>query len=245
MIRTIAVAALAATVAGCATTTTLEPVASTATSIAYNHGTPTTFSDKSNGAIQVAPLGQNDAGQPIFGIAAMNKTSAASDFSYDNLALYTADGVQIRLFDKKELERQATSRAMWASVAIAAAGAAASAAAYNNAYSTSTGTLSTPRGVYTYSVRTYDPGLAALNSQIATANAQASIAQIQGALQYNLANLNGAILQRTTIPSGQTYGGQVVADRLKSGKKGPQELILKASWNGEEHEFRFTVNRGK
>jgi hypothetical protein len=53
------------------------------------------------------------------------------------------------------------------------------------------------------------------------------------------ANLNGRVLQTTTIGPGMIYGGQIASDRVKLDK--PKVVVIHVGFNNHDHEFRYTV----
>lgn len=239
MKRVIGALLCAVTVSGCATTYDVEPLADGSEAVRYDQGIATSYFETNDLAMQVTPLNFNAQNQITFGVAVVNKSDHPINFGYENLALADAAGKPIAMYDRGTLERQARNRAMVASALVGIAGAAAAYGAASSAYSTTNATLYTPRGAYTYSSRTYDPGLAYASTAVATAATGAGLVSIQQQLSQTIAGIKGRILATTTIDPGKSYGGTIVGDRLKGGY--PQVVTLRVSENGVSHEFRFKV----
>ena len=138
-----AIVAASMAVSACATSYTVAPRASAEQEIRYLNGQATTYSDMGNGAVQVTPLGVNEQGRLVFGVAAFNETDKPSNFGIENVVA-GADGVPLRVFTHAEMERQAKNAATAAMVAAVLVGAASAYAAQQNA--TTTSTYYTPRG---------------------------------------------------------------------------------------------------
>ena len=234
--------ALAAVLAGCATSYEFTPIAEAGQTVRYENGMATATAEGDQGSVRTSPLGFNDEKQVMFGVAVYNGTDHPLNMSYDKIRLWTGDGKQIALYDKSTLERQVRNRAMIAAVATAAAGAAAAYSAQQNAYSHSYGSVTTPRGgLYTFRASTYDAGAAAAGVAVASAATGAGLVAIHNKLGETLSGLNGRVLQTSTVDPGQSYGGVVVGDRLKGSY--PQELVLRVSWAGGEQAFRYRVSQ--
>jgi hypothetical protein len=232
-----------ALVAGCATNYTVSPIADSSQQIRYEQGTPTTYSEKKFGAVQVTALGINSDKRPVFGVAAFNKEAMPSNFGVENMSLAEADGTQDKIFTSGDLIHEAKVQAEWAEVGTVLAGAAAAYGATQSAYSTTRGTAFTPYGPVSYSSRTYDPAVAYAGSAAAGVATGASLEAIKNSLDHTIEAVRGNVLQTTTIEPGNSYGGNVVADSLSSSTY-PQDIELHISWNGNEHVFKFVVAKG-
>lgn len=239
MKRMLGVLLCATTLGGCATSYTVQPLADQSETIRYNRGEATTYFDSKEVAVQVTSTGFNTQGQITFGVAVVNKSDHAINFGYDNIRLADQAGKPIAIYDRATLERQVRNRAMIAAAVVGVAGGLAAASAANSGYSTSSGTLYTPRGAYSYQSQTYEPALAYATTAAVTAATGAGIVSIQQQLGQTIATLNGRILATTTIDPGQSYGGVIVGDRLKGAY--PQVVSLKVAEGGAEHEFRFNI----
>jgi hypothetical protein len=224
---------------GCATTYEITPLAIGTTTTRYEQGVPLTASNLASGSVQVKPVGVNDKGRLMFGVAAINQSQVPMNFGIENVSMFSDAGLPIRLFTHDELERQAKNAATWAAVAVAFAGAASAYAATQNAYSTTTGSIYGPRGTTNFISQTYNPTAATLGVGAASAATAAGLIAINRSLDDTIANLNGRILQTTTIDPGMIYGGQIVTDRVKLDK--PQIVVIHVGFNNEDHEFRYNV----
>jgi hypothetical protein len=233
------VGCIGALLSGCATTYEITPLAIGTTTTRYEQGVPLTASNMPSGSVQVKPLGVNNQGRLMFGVAAVNQSPAPANFGIENISLFSDIGLPIRLFTHDELERQAKNAATWAAVAVAVAGADSAYAASQNAYSTTTGSIYGRHGTTNFVSQTYDPTAAALGVGAASAATAAGLIAINRSLDDTIANLNGRILRTTTIDPGQIYGGQVVSDHIKLDK--PKIVVIHVGFNNDDHEFRYTV----
>jgi hypothetical protein len=234
---------LAASLCGCATEYNVSPVAQAGQQIRYTQGKATTYSEKSSGAIQITPLGLNDAMRPTFEIAAYNKSRGPSNFGVENVSLQHGDGSLDKIFTSNELVHEAKVDAQWAKAATILAGGLAAGAAQANAYSTTSGTVSTGYGNASFYARTYDPAAAYAGTAEASAATGYGLARIEASLDATVANYRNNVLQTATIDAAQSYGGVVIADKLSSSKF-PETLVLHVNWNGDAHDFQFVVSDG-
>jgi hypothetical protein len=228
---------------GCGTAYSIAPIADASQQVRYERGTPTTYSEKQFGAVQVTPLGVNDDNRIGFGIAVYNKSGGPANFGTENLSLIQNDGSPGKVMTSAELEHEAKVKAGWQTFAVALAGGLQAYAASRNAVSTTQGTAYTPVGPVSYNSQTYNPALAQANAEIAGAETGLALHSIQESLERRLASIHGDTLQTTTINPDESYGGIAVVDELSSSNF-PQDVMLHVNWNGEEHIFRFTIVKG-
>lgn len=233
-----AIVAASMAVSACATSYTVAPRASADQEIRYLNGQATTYSDMGNGAVQVTPLGVNEQGRLVFGVAAFNETDKPSNFGIENVVA-GADGVPLRVFTHAEMERQAKNAATAAMVAAVLVGAASAYAAQQNA--TTTSTYYTPRGTYSY--RHYNPVAAQIGTSVAAVSTAATTAGIASTLDATLQGLSATVLQTTTIDPDEAFGGQVTTDRVKVPAEGSLDAMLSVSWNGDMHVFHWDVTK--
>jgi hypothetical protein len=235
-----AITAASMVVGACATSYTVTPQAGPNQEIRYLQGQATTYSDLQNGAVQITPLGVNQQGRLVFGVAAFNETDQASNFGIENVSA-AANGEPLRIFTHAEMERQAKNAATAALIVAAVAGAASAYAAQQNA--TTTSTYTTPRGVYTY--RHYNPLAAQLGVSVAAAGTAATTVGIAKTLDATLEGLSATVLQTTTIDPDEAFGGQVTTDRVSVPSNGSLAAMLSVTWNGETHLFNWNVTKAQ
>jgi hypothetical protein len=236
------------TVSACATTGQyyVDPVAVTGQEVRYDRGTPTTYSEGEHGAIQMTPMGVHPGdGRLVFGIAAYNKGEAPGNFGVENIALATADGAPLRVFTGDQLVREAQGRANAATFAVALLGIATAVAAIDAADSTTYGSFWTRRGPVHYRTRYHDPGAAVFGTIVAGVGTGMAISSIHQSLDRTIAGIDNEILETTTIEPDQSYGGIVVADRPLAAARVPQEVLVNVRFNGDEHQFRYTLTRAR
>jgi len=223
----------------CSTSYSVAPIPDASQEIRYQQGTPTTYSEMDEGALQVTALGVNDERRLIFSVAAFNKGSGPSNFGVENISIEQQDGSPDQVFTSGELIHEAKVKAAWATFATALAGGLAAAAANNNAYTTTSGYI----GHHSFYMRTYDPGLAYAGTAAASAATAYGIANIQDSLDHSIANIRDGALQTTTIDPDNSYAGIVMAAALQSSQY-PQNITMHVRWNGDDHVFRFAVGKG-
>ncbi len=216
----------------------VHPVRLDSESIRFDHGSPTIDADGERGAVQVTPLAM-DHGSFSFSVAVLNKGDVDADFDVSDVTAEVL-GKQVSAFTREELERKAQNRAMWASIAVAVAGGVSSIAAANQRdYYHSR--LVTPHGTYRgfYSA----PSAAGqVQAAIISAGTVYTVAKIQENLDATRDALGNAIVQRTTIGPSESYGGQVIFNKIKL-KTVPQKLTVVVRWNGEDYRFGFVIGK--
>ena len=224
---------------GCATTYNIQPVARSGNEVRFEQGTPITTSNLSKTSVYTRPIGVNQQGRLVFGVAAANNGSDTVNFGIENV--YAIDDLTkpIKIYTADELRRQAKNRATWAVVATALAGGLAAAAANANAYSHTSGYVSSPYGVTNFYARRYDATAAAVGTATAAAATGASLYAIDRGLKETLVNLRGSILQTSTLANGQGSGGEVVFSKLDLAKPRIVHLVVKIA--EEEHRFDYTI----
>lgn len=225
-------------VSACATSYSVKPVAAEGQTIRYVSGQATTFAEGRKGSVQVTPLGVNEKGRLVFGVAAFNNGAEATTLGVENMTA-TAGGAPLRIFTHAELERMAKNDATIAMVATALAGAASAYAATQGP--TYTSTYSTPRGVYRYQSTDYVAQAALAGA--AVAGAAVTMKQINDTLDGTLAALQGQILQTTTVDPETSFGGQVITDRVAIPSEGVLDALLTVAFNSEVYQFRWDVSK--
>jgi hypothetical protein len=225
-------------VSACATSYAVKPVAGDSQSIRYVQGQATTFAEGRNGSVQVTPLGVNEKGRLVFGVAAFNNAKEPTNFGVENM-IAAAGGEPLRIFTHAELERMAKNDATIALVAAALAGAATAYAASQGP--TYTSTYSTPRGVYRYQAT--DHVAQAALAGAAVAGTALTMKEINDNLDGTLMALQGQVLQTTTIDPESSFGGQVITDRVAIPSEGSLDALLTVTWNEDVYQFRWDVSK--
>lgn len=186
----------------------------------------------------MTPLGVNEKGRLVFGVAAFNNASGSTNFGVENMVA-TAGGQPLRIFTHAELERMAKNDATIALVAAALAGAGAAYAASQGP--TYTSTYTTPRGVYHYQAT--DHVAQAALAGAAVAGTALTMKEINDNLDGTLMALQGQILQTTTIDPESSFGGQVITDRVAIPTEGSLDALLTVNWNEDVYQFRWDVSK--
>lgn len=245
MKRVLGAAALALLTAGCASTYAIAPQPVAGQGIRYERGTPTVVSVRPHGVVRVSPAAKSYQDRVVLNVVAFNNGPDPANLGYENLSVTADDGTPMRLYTVAELEREAKTKAAWAAFAVALAGAANTYAAQQSAYSYGYGNVSTygtyGHAISTYSYTAYNPALANALTQQAMDRTSADIGQISAALDHTVANLEGHVLQTTTIDVGQINGGQVVVAKPRMAKDALAGFTVRVVFNGDTHEFRFNA----
>lgn len=236
--------AASALLAGCSTPYNISPVADASQQVRYDHGKPTTYSEKSRGAVQVTPLGVNADNRLGFSIAVFNKSDNPADFGVENLAVLQQDGTPDKVMTSVELEHEAEVKAAWAQVAMVVIGGLDAYEAGRHSYSTTNAVVRTPYGSAAIHARTYDAAAAYQTGHDIGVATGADIASIQSSLDTTLQSIGQNVLQTTTVDPGDATAGIAVVDALSSSSF-PQDVVLHVNWNGEDHVFHFTVAKGE
>ena len=227
----------------CATTYSVTPVASASQNLTYDHGAPVVMSKKENGAVRVAPTSTAFEGRMSLGVVAFNDSKTSANLGTENVRVFTSAGTPVRVFTYEQLVKEAKTRATWQAVAVAlAAGANAYAASQPttvNTYGSAYGTGGSVNYASTSTI--YNPSSAALANSINQAQTNRSINQISNTLDATLAGLGSSVLRTTTIEPGNAFGGNVILDKPKFAKDEEHALRVVVTFDGEEHEFKFSV----
>ena len=214
----------------------IQPIQIGSETIRFKQGVPTLDLQGVKGAVQVTPLAL-DHGGVSFGVAVLNDSGQPVNVDISNFSL-SANGLPLKVYSKDELVKKAQKRAMWTQIALATLGglSAAAAASQTNTY---TGTLYTPRGTY-HSIYTAPSVAGQIQAGVIAAGTGVSIAAVQNHLDATREALGNNIVQITTLDSGESYSGQIIAEKVKAPKL-PQRVDLSVSWNGETYPFAFQV----
>lgn len=222
--------------AGAAPKVVIHPVQVGAETARFDQGMVMLDLERERGAVQIMPLGL-DHDSVTFDVIVFNDGDAPVNFDITNIDAGVTTQ-KLGVFSKDELVAKAENRAMWSQIGMAVLAGAAAAAAANQRDHYRT-TLYTPRGVY----RAYSSGPSASGqaaAAVSVAGGAVAIASIQNRLDQTRAQLNGEIVQLTTVDPGTSYGGRIVLHKIKD-KKLPQTLRVVVRWNDEEYPFEFMV----
>lgn len=214
----------------------VQPVQVGAETVRFDHAVPTLDLQQPHGAVQVTPL-PLDHGALAFGIAVYNGGDAAANFDITDVVAH-AGAQDLPVMSRSQLESKAKHRAMWASIALAAAGglSAAAAASQRDYYHS---TLVTPHGVYHAHFSTPSAAGQVEAAAIATGTG-VGLANIQNQLDRTRAAIGQSTIQLTTIDPRDSYAGRIVLTKVK-GSAMPQRVDMVIKWNGESYPFAFQL----
>lgn len=214
----------------------IQPVQVGQETVRFDHAVPTIDLQQPHGAVQVTPLPM-DHGGLAFGIAVYNAGGTPANFDIGNVAVH-AGAQALPVLSREQLESKAKHRAMWASIALAAAGGLSAAAAANQRdYYHST--LVTPHGVY-HSTFSAPSAVGQLQATALAASTGAGLAAIQGKLDETRERLGQTTIQLTTVDPADSYAGRIVLTKIKD-KALPQRVDMIVRWNGEDYPFAFQL----
>lgn len=214
----------------------LQPIPVGTEQVRFNQGVPTLDLEQPDGAVQVTPL-LMDHGSLAFSVAVFNNGKVPANIDITNFDISTGPE-KLAVFSREQLEGKAKKRAMWASIAVAAAGgiAAAAAASQRDHY---TATTYTPRGTYR-TVVSAPSSAGQAQAAIAAAGAGAGVYAIQSQLDRTREMLGDTTVQLTTVDPGDSYAGRIVLQKIKS-KALPQRISFVVNWNGRAYPFAFQM----
>lgn len=228
---------------GCASTYSLTPVASGSQDLTYDQGIAVIVSKKENWVVGVAPTSTAFEGRVVLRVVAFNDSEANGNFGIENVRVFTSSGKIVRVFTYDQLVKEAKNKAAWQAFAVAMAASANAYAASQPATINSYGTAYGANGTLNYSSTStiYNPANTALTNSINQSQTRSNINQITESLDATLSGLGSSILRTTTIEPGNSFGGNVVMDRPVFAADEDRTLRVIVSFDGEEHEFKFSI----
>lgn len=216
--------------------TVLQPVQVGDETLRFLQGVPTLDLRQPHGGVQITPL-EMDHGSYTFSVSVLNNGAAPANFDVTNFDI-NAGPQHLAVFSKDQLVKKAKNRAMWAQIAVAAAGglSAAALASQRDYYHATT---YTPRGVYHTTIST--PSAAGqVEAAAAIAGSGVAMVSIQNRLDQTRAALGDSTVQITTVSPGDGYSGRIVIEKVKSDAS-PQRIDLVVNWNGDRYPFAFQI----
>lgn len=245
MLRLVTIVAAACLLSACATTYSLNPSASLTQDVRYDRGSPVVLSRKERGAVRVAPASSEFEGRMALAVVAFNEGDTPANIGFENVSVTTGSGRPVRTYSFEQLTREARTAAAWQAFAVALGSAANAYAASQPATVNTYGSVYGSGGYATYTGHTtiYNPSATAAANQLNQIQTANNLDRIASTLEATLAGLDGSVLRTTTIDPGQAAGGTVIADKPKFGKGEQQDVRVMVTFNGEEHEFSFSVRR--
>ncbi|UAK25745.1 hypothetical protein [Sphingomonas nostoxanthinifaciens] len=213
----------------------IQPVQIGAETVRFVQGVPTLDLQMPTGAVQITPLGF-DHGGITFGIAVLNNSDHPSNIGVENVSV-VSDNQPVLVFTAQQLQQKAKNRAMWATIALAAAGGLATAASANqrthyNAVTTS------PWGTVATQV-SYRSTADELQTAALAAGTAASIVAVQNKLDHTMQAIGSGVVQTTTVAPGDSYAGRIALDKVKG--KVPFRVVVTVDWNGAKYPFQWQV----
>jgi hypothetical protein len=201
----------------------------------YERGIATVQIIRSNGIVQLTPLGLDHGGM-TFLVTVFNNTDRPINFDLSNIRA-SASGQAVRAIGVDELVRKAKNRAFWKSVGIGLLGGLAAGAASsrtNTFYSSYTSRYGTSFAMVRY------PSFAGqLEADRITGTTVYALAAIEGQLARTREMLSDQIVQTTTLQPGDSYAGRVVLSKI-SGPL-PRNVEINLDWNGESYPFALRL----
>jgi hypothetical protein len=223
-------------VSGCATSYSITPMPGDGQTVRYVSGRPTIYAEGAHSAVQVTALDPNEKGRLVYSVAVQNRSEESDNIGVEDVSL-TAAGAPVRVFTVPELERMAKNDATTAAVLIALAGGVSAAAAAQSP--TSTSTTTTPYG--TYRTETTNRALQSLQVAAVSAGTAASLRDVSSGLDATLNDLGANVLQTTTVDPGDSFGGQIIGDRVEIPKGAPLNTELTIRFAGDEYRVSFGI----
>jgi hypothetical protein len=175
-------------------------------------GRPAVISQKPNSLVMIRPaLRQFPSGsRPVFVVGIRNLTRAPLDFTLSNVAVTQVAGtesVPMKVFSYDDLLAEERTRQVVATLLVGAAAGANTALAAQAGYRTTTTTVHSPTGSYSYRTSTYSPSTALSAHRRAMRQNQTFINAAIKEGQANLARLEREVIKDNTLFPGEWYGG--------------------------------------
>jgi hypothetical protein len=172
-----------------------------------------------HGAIQIAPVTSRSSGRLRFSIVGYNGSAQPTNLGYENISLNLADGSPVRLYSFDQLSHEARTRATWSRIGLAL--------------------VAFGQGYYDGKLQRRHPMAAAVQEQNHNDEIDSAEDRVTANLDQTLTNLNGSVLQTTTVDPGMSFGGDVVADEPKLTKGLSQRVDLSVRFGGETYLISF------
>ncbi len=235
-----AILALAANPALAASPPSLYPVSIGHETARFTRGVPTVDLQAPDGAVQITPR-PIENGALVFDVAVYNRGNGPANIGVENvsvslgyqpLAVQSHDGLAEAAESKARRARIGT-----ALVAGTLAAVSASSSGERYAYH---GHVATPHGVVSRTIVWEDNRAGQAGAALAVAGGAMAIGSIQQRLDYTMQQIDGQILQTTTVDPEASFGGRIVTAALpRSG--GGQDVRVTVRWNGRDYPFAFRL----
>jgi hypothetical protein len=234
--------ALAALVAGCATTETVQFRPKAQQEALIRDGQAALISRRQNSIVMIRPASRQfqTGARPIYVVGIYNLSGRPINFLMSNVQvaqMVNQQTVEIKVFTFEELATEERNR----QIAVAIVGGLAAGA---NAYSASragyynrTSTVSTPRGTYQVHTTGYSPTANAIAQSNAAAQNDAMISGIVEQGQQNMAALEQGIIKDNTLLPGEWYGGQLHLQPLSREGEDAKQYSIALLVGTERHEI--------
>jgi hypothetical protein len=222
-----------------------EPQPSADQVIKYDRGDAKVFSNMANSsvAVSVLPITEYNSGNVTFAISFKNGTSSDVLMDPDTISVVLASGKPVKIVTANELERKARNDAAWAS---AASSLGSLSRATLGSQPTTIASTSTYDGSTANSVSTIrNPSQQLRDIQNNQTQSQNELQGIQNDLSAKLDQIRGTVIQKTTVDAAGSDGGTLLVQVPNLKKEDDKTLTLSVRFAGDEHVFRYTMNKFK
>lgn len=227
-------AALAAT-----TPPELYPVRIGAETARYDRGRVTLNLELPGGAVEIRPV-STDRGQVSLAVAVFNNGEDPANFGIENIgAQVNGTPVYLPSHDQLIASSQADARDKKVATALFAGLLAGAASTMSNNYSYHQ-RIYTRHGVYGRTVQVQDNTPGVVGAAAAVAGGAVMIHGINRKLDDTLNEIDGTVLQTTTVDPGNSFGGVIVVPMNKKMAL-PADILIDISWNGATYPFSFRL----
>lgn len=242
IIRSAAITVALLALGACASEYTVSPT--TTEGVRYADGVPWLKSKKVAGEIVIAPGARKFSERMSFTVGAKNLSGIPANIGSENFHARTKAGKPLVTYSAAQLEHEVENRANMARLGTAlGAGAQAYSAAQPTTVS-STGTVYGSGGYAGYTAQTqiYDPARNAAAQAAINRQAAGNMAAINYAQSSQINQIESGALKTTTLTPNGEVAGYVVVERPEFASSEENAVEVSVDFNGEQHEFSFTVS---
>lgn len=227
--RGVVICALAALVASCASTETVQFKAGAGQQALVRDGQSALVSQQKNSIVLIRPATRQfrTGGRPVFVVGIYNKTQAPLNFRVADVQvtqMINNEVAALKVITYEQLVSEERTRQTIAAIGVGLAAAGNSISASQAGRYNSSSTVFTPRGAYQVETTGYNPTAAAIAQSNATTENAAMINATVERGQANMAALERGVIKDNTLLPGEWYGGQLHVQPLVSNSASPRKM---------------------
>lgn len=207
-------------------------------------GRPALISQKTSSLVMIRPALRQfpSGGRPVFVIGIRNLTKEPFEFRVRDIAVTQAAGAEtatMKVFSYEELVAEEKTRQVVGALLVGVAAGANIALASQAGYRTTTTTVNSPSGNYSYETTSFSPSRAIAAQNRATRQSQRLIEAAIKDGRNNLAALEREVIKDNTMMPGEWYGGTLIVQSPTKGESesGPKTYAIALMVGPDRHEI--------